>query len=328
MEGFSRLELSVLQWLSEVSLIIEVSLLDLTDFTSIFNSPESFALKPGVEVPEPGTHVAIDAEFVVLVREEIVITADGTRVTMNPNRNGLGRISVLRVGGEDEGIPFIDDYVAINEPIVDYVTQYSGIEEGDLDPRRSKHALVSLKMAYKKLWLLLNLGCIFVGHGLGKDFLEANMHVPKEQIIDTADLFLQRDNPRRLKLAMLAELLLREEVQTGNHDSIEDARTALRVWRKYQEFEDAGIVEHIVNKAYRDARKTGFVPRWEHEAALADTQKGKNGVGGSSANLVLLGGRVTPEVGTATTSGMVTPVRRGRQGGEGEGSGYFESPLK
>ena len=256
------------------------------------------------------------------------ITADGNRVVTNPKRHGLGRVSVLRVGGEDEGIPFIDDYIAINEPIVDYVTQYSGIEEGDLDPRRSRHALVSLKIAYKKLWLLLNLGCIFVGHGLSKDFLEANMHVPKEQIIDTADLFLQRDNPRRLRLAMLAELLLREEVQTGNHDSIEDARTALRVWRKYQEFDDAGIVEHAINKAYRDARKTGYVPRWEYETALAEKQKGKAGVGGGGTESALV---VTPEVGMAagnSTSGTVTPVRRGRQGGESEGNGYFESPLK
>ncbi len=258
----------------------------------------------------------------------MIITADGNRVIINPKRQGIGRVSVLRVGGEDEGVPFIDDYITINEPIVDYVTQYSGIEEGDLDPRRSKHALVSLKIAYKKLWLLLNLGCIFVGHGLSKDFLEINIYVPKDQIIDTVDLFLQRDNPRRLRLALLAEILLREEVQTGNHDSIEDARTALRLWRKYQEFDDAGIVEQIVNKTYRDAKKTGFIPRWEYEAALSERQKGKAGVGGGSADLMLLGGRVTPEVGMTAGSGTSTPVRRGRQDGESEGGGYFESPLK
>lgn len=295
------------------------------DMTSIFNSPEAFILKPNVEVPEPGTHVAIDAEFVTLVREEAMITADGNRVITNPTRHGLGRVSVLRVGGEDEGIPFIDDYITINERIVDYVTQYSGIEEGDLDPRRSKHALVSLKVAYKKLWLLLNLGCIFVGHGLGKDFREINMYVPKEQVIDTVDLFLHRDYARRLRLAMLAELLLSEEVQTGNHDSIEDARTALRLWRKYQEFEDAGIVEQIINQAYRDAHKTDFKPRWEYEASVGERQKGKSG---ASGDLALLGGRVTPEVGTGAGSGRVTPVRRGRPGGESEGGGYFESPLK
>ena len=277
-------------------------------------------MKPDVEVPGPGTHVAIDAEFVTLVREQMIFTAEGNLVTVNPMRQGIGRVSVLRVGGEEEGIPFIDDYVAINEPIVDYLTQFSGIEEGDLDPRRSRYALVSLKVAYKKLWLLLQLGCVFVGHGLSKDFLEINMHVPKEQIVDTVALFRQRENKRRLRLALLAEILLREEVQTGNHDSIEDARTALRLWRKWQEFEDAGIVEQMVNQTYREASTTNFQPRWEYGM--------KEGGAGASTDLIGLGGRVTPEVGMGPGSGTSTPARRGRYGGESEGGAYAESRLK
>ena len=250
----------------------------------------------------------------------MVFTAEGNLATVNPMRQGIGRVSVLRVGGEEEGIPFIDDYIAINEPIVDYVTQFSGIEEGDLDPRRSKHALVSLKIAYKKLWLLLQLGCVFVGHGLSKDFLEINIHVPKEQIIDTVVLFRQRENKRRLRLALLAEYLLLEEVQRGNHDSIEDARTALRLWRKWQEFDDAGIVEQMVNQTYREASTTNFQPRWEYGM--------KEGGGGGSGDLIALGGRVTPEIGTGAGSGTSTPARRGRQGGESESGGYSESRLK
>ena len=34
----------------------------------------------------------------------------------------------------------------------------------------SPHTLVPLKVAYKKLRLLVDLGCIFIGHGLAKDF--------------------------------------------------------------------------------------------------------------------------------------------------------------
>lgn len=41
---------------------------------------------------------------------------------------------------------------------------------GDLDPNTSKHTLVPLKVAYKKLRMLVDLGCVFVGHGLNKDF--------------------------------------------------------------------------------------------------------------------------------------------------------------
>lgn len=38
--------------------------------------------------------------------------------------------------------------------------------DGDLDVRNSKHTLVPLKVAYKKLRLLVDAGCIFIGHGL------------------------------------------------------------------------------------------------------------------------------------------------------------------
>ena len=41
---------------------------------------------------------------------------------------------------------------------------------GDLDPESSRHTLVPLKVAYKKLRLLVDLGCVFIGHGLNKDF--------------------------------------------------------------------------------------------------------------------------------------------------------------
>jgi hypothetical protein len=41
---------------------------------------------------------------------------------------------------------------------------------GDLDPMLSAHTLLPLKTVYKKLRLLVDLGCIFIGHGLTKDF--------------------------------------------------------------------------------------------------------------------------------------------------------------
>lgn len=41
---------------------------------------------------------------------------------------------------------------------------------GDLDPHLSRHTLTPLKLVYKKLRLLVDRGCIFIGHGLSKDF--------------------------------------------------------------------------------------------------------------------------------------------------------------
>jgi hypothetical protein len=41
---------------------------------------------------------------------------------------------------------------------------------GDLDPHLSPYTLTPLKLVYKKLRLLVDRGCIFIGHGLSKDF--------------------------------------------------------------------------------------------------------------------------------------------------------------
>ena len=98
----------------------------------------------------------------------------------------LARVSVLRGSGPSKGVPFIDDHIHTSETIVDYLTEYSGIKRechsllaegflhvlsaGDLDPSRSRYTLTPLKIVYKKLRLLVDRGCIFIGHGLSKDF--------------------------------------------------------------------------------------------------------------------------------------------------------------
>jgi PAB-dependent poly(A)-specific ribonuclease subunit 2 len=269
------------------------------------------------EAPQPGTLVGIDAEFVSLQREEIEIKADGTRQTIRPSRLGLARVSVLRGAGEEADLPFIDDYIAITEPIVDYLTQYSGIRPGDLDFNTSRHYIVKLKVAYKKLWLLLNLGCVFVGHGLIKDFRTINIHVPKSQVIDTVELFYIESRGRKLSLRFLAWLLLGEDIQSDMHDSIEDARTALRLWRKYEEYTEAGVFEETLERIYKVGAPLKFkVP--EKEAASLSL-----GIAGGGTP-----GRSTPELSSragdsdVSRSEAATPVRFGT------GRVGFGSPMR
>lgn len=255
-----------------------------------------------------------------LEREELEVRSDGTKETIRPSRLALARVSVLRGEGEQAGEAFIDDYIAQSEPVVDYLTAFSGIAPGDLERGRSRHALVNLKVAYKKMWLLLNLGVIFIGHGLAKDFRIINIHVPRAQVVDTVDLFFIRARQRRLSLRFLAWLLLREQIQKETHDSIEDARTALRLWRKYEEFIDAGIFDTMLNDVYSKGRELGF------KAPSGDTNCNNNG-GKAGALDDKPSGRDTPEsptgstgtgsMGAATTTsgsgeggGLITPMRR------------------
>lgn len=237
---------------------------DCLDTRCLYNdgtrNPGIFPLDPTAEAPTAGSPVAIDSEFVALRAEEIEISASGEREVIRPTRLGLARVSVLRGSGPNQSTPFINDHISIRDPIVDYLTKYSGLRPGDLDVNRSSHPLISLKLAYKKLWLLLNLGVVFVGHGLPKDFRTINIHIPKSQVLDTVDLFYIRSRGRKLSLRFLAWYLLHEDIQQETHDSIEDARTALRLWRKYEEFADAGVVEGMLEEIYRQGKKWGYKP--------------------------------------------------------------------
>ncbi|KAF3761547.1 PAB-dependent poly(A)-specific ribonuclease subunit pan2 [Cryphonectria parasitica EP155] len=217
-------------------------------------------LNPHTERPGPQSVVALDTEFVLAKQSEVEMKSDGVREVIRPNFHALGRVSIVRGSGEDEGLAFIDDWIQVREPVIDYLHKHSGILAGDLDPRTSNHCLVSLKIAYKRLWVLLNLGCKFVGHGLRGDFRVINIQVPKAQIIDTIDLFYQKNYRRKLSLKFLAWFLLKEGIQVDTHDSIEDARIALKLYRKFLEFEDAGITKKMLNEIYRAGDSVGWKP--------------------------------------------------------------------
>ncbi|KZT28674.1 hypothetical protein NEOLEDRAFT_1224080 [Neolentinus lepideus HHB14362 ss-1] len=207
------------------------------------------------ELPRPGTLVAIDAEFVSMQQEEVEYRSDGTKKVLRPARLSLARVSVLRGDGNKQGVPFIDDHIHTSETIVDYLTEFSGIKFGDLDPALSRYTLTPLKLVYKKLRLLVDRGCIFIGHGLTKDFRIINVFVPPEQVIDTVDLYFIKERQRRLSLKFLAWFVLQENIQTDTHDSIEDARTALRLYKAYHRFEEEGSFDQKLDELYRDGKK-------------------------------------------------------------------------
>jgi PAB-dependent poly(A)-specific ribonuclease subunit 2 len=223
-------------------------------------------LSPEVERPARGSIIAIDAEFVSIRQQEIEVNSDGKRAMIRPVVHAVARISVIRGASAEfnidlePGEPFIDDYIAATEPVVDYLTNFSGISAGDLDPHTSMHHLVSRKIAYKKLWILLNLGCMFLGHGLTRDFRVINIHVPKDQVIDTSHYFFLKEYKRKLGLSFLSWFLLNEKIQQETHDSIEDARTALKLYQKYLEFKDAGILQQKLAEIYTAGREMNYKP--------------------------------------------------------------------
>ena len=263
---------------------------------------------------------------------------DGKKRMNRPKRQAIGRVSVLRAGGAKEAVPFVDDYIEVFEPIVDHQTQYSGLEIGDLEHGRSPYHLQSLKVVYRKLWLLLNNNVTFVGHGLVNDFRVLNLFVPRRQTIDTVELFKTPEG-RSLSLRYLAWFFLEGEdkhVQTGNHDSIVDARTALRLWQKSEELKQSNIFTEQLQEAYDYGHRTKYLPPDEFKA-LQEQQRQARIRGGGGLELpsgrITPSGRLTPEFGGSSAAGSapVTPEPKARGKGrarDGEGSGYFLSPLR
>lgn len=211
------------------------------------------------EAPKFGSLVAIDAEFVCMKAAIMELNFTGAKTVVRPALLSLARISALRGDpGPKNGVAFIDDYIVHTKPIHDYLTTFSGIEEGDLDPSRSKKTLVTLQTAYRRLWLLSNMGCVFVGHGLKSDFRCINLQVPRSQIRDTAEFYYLPEYRRKLSLKFLAFCVLGRSVQTNNHDSIEDAHTALLLFEKYLELQAAGDFEHTLQRVYNDGQQLRF----------------------------------------------------------------------
>ena len=211
----------------------------------------------GEDTPGPGVLLGIDAEFVSLAPPIMSTRDDGTEYESVPARLGLARVSVVRGHGDKKLTPIIDDYIRAVEPVHDYLTRFSGLVPGDLDPATSRHFITQLKHAYLKLRYLIDAGCIFVGHGLKQDFKMINIVVPPEQVIDTVELFHFK-RQRKLSLKFLATYLLGEDIQGETHDSIEDARTAVKLYEKYLDLQARGEFESELLEIYRFGKKYGF----------------------------------------------------------------------
>lgn len=133
----------------------------------------------------------------------------------------LARVSVVN---EDLQCVY-DKLVKPENPVLDYKTQYSGINEETL-----RNISTTLSDVQRDLTELLLLRCILIGHSLENDLHALKMFHP--YVIDTSCLFLPAPNSlNKPKLRFLAKKLLGADIQTGDngHCSVEDATTCMKL---------------------------------------------------------------------------------------------------
>ncbi|KAG7660676.1 REX3 [[Candida] subhashii] len=120
----------------------------------------------------------------------------------------------------------LDVYVNPKGRVVDFNTKFSGISELTDD-------FVSFEESIKKLGEVMDANTILIGHGLEND-LNA-LRLIHENVIDTAILFPKYEaSPKfRWSLKRLAFKYLSRNIQTGEHDSTEDAIAAIDIVKHF-----------------------------------------------------------------------------------------------
>ncbi|KAI2618477.1 hypothetical protein GGR54DRAFT_605688 [Hypoxylon sp. NC1633] len=200
---------------------------------------------------------------------------------------GLEEFSLTRISLINwDGTTILDELVKPDKPILDYVTQFSGITEQMLAP-----VTTTLKDIQTKLLEILHPRTILVGHSLESDLKALQLTHP--YVVDTALLFPHhRGPPLKNSLKFLTQRFLKREIQKGvmGHDSIEDAKACLdlvkqkcekgKFWGN-QESQNENLFRRLarVGKAYRanggvDARGGVYVGKTSAMIDWGDPMKG------------------------------------------------------
>lgn len=82
--------------------------------------------------------------------------------------------------------------------------------------------------------------------------------MPDAQVIDTVDIYHLASKHRKLSLRFLSWLVLKHEIQLLVHDSVEDARMSLLLYRYYLKCVEDGTWESVLNGIYEVGRSVNF----------------------------------------------------------------------
>ena len=167
----------------------------------------------------------VKAMYVALDCEMVGIGADG-------KQSALARVSLTDWHGE----LLMDSFVQVPSRVTDFRTFVSGVKPKDISTRNAMDVVECRKMVAELLR-----GKILVGHALKNDLQALLLKHPKEHTRDTAKYRpFQRSSgrnggkwrPRKLRTLVKEHLNLDIQVAGEAHDSTEDARATMELFKR------------------------------------------------------------------------------------------------
>jgi len=160
-----------------------------------------------------GKYIALDCEMV------------GVGPTPDDDSQ-VARVSLVNYHGEQ----IYDSYVKPKLPVTDYRTRFSGIRPANLAVGRPYSEV-------RKDVMEMVEGRVLVGHFLKADMKVLELKHPMRDIRDSSRVAKFRDmmGGKNPKLKDLAKKILGLDIQTGEHNSVEDARAAMLIYKAEKE---------------------------------------------------------------------------------------------
>lgn len=189
-----------------------------------------------------------------------IIALDCEMVRSTDYRNILARVSIV----DYDGNVLLNSYVSPHpHQILDYLTEFSGVRAEDL------RGAPSFPNVQRRVQNIID-NKIVVGHSLHNDFgaLQLSHEIENKRDIGKSRFIINKygnnmGQPRGqpVSLKTLAHLILNRNIQVNGHDSIEDARAALDIYKHFQEEieKEEGIGGNMEMQVEQDGFGTGTV---------------------------------------------------------------------
>jgi RNA exonuclease 4 len=177
------------------------------------NPPASLLeLFPRTSNDTKGKYVAMDCEYV--------------GVGPGGVQSALARITLVNW----HGAVLYDTFVRSPCPVTDYRTEVSGVRPENLVSAPDHQQVLT------RLEELVTKDTVLVGHGLKNDMRVLMWSHPRRMVRDTSTFhrFRALSRGRTPALRRLAKQILGVGIQKGEHDSAEDARAAMLLYKKYK----------------------------------------------------------------------------------------------